>query len=581
MVKKLISMICFVAFFLLVTHCGAKNSTRTINNVVENNEAIVEKKENVVENQTTTSTVSIKTETKSTLINQNDKKSPQLQLLNKLNKTEKQAITGIPLDQQKLSRSSNEKKSEIKLRLERKNIFEKQLEYFTPPTTNIIKDIVSKIIEEKQTIQENEEKVEEVFALQTNIYRLTNQSFDVYIGNRSQLNDVNTPLITPFEIVLLSGDERVKTKVQTLSKFTYRVFYDEQSLLKNKHYVANIVTNENTQPLKTKNPRIVLANTFIENDVLTFVGEHQIVIQNQNWTSYTTSNQKQHRILWAKGVKAPSMQQFKIVKQVPGYHEYKAPYTLGNGWYDTNKSNSPQFIDDYALCFAAVATNMTYWWIDQNKQAIQRYIQTLEANNELSNVHQNTLKDIRFLVNSVALQQNSTIYNFYKLYFASKTNGFQTDLLLDFFINGYTPKINGGTNTDWDTPNDSRAGFFRTIFEKNRLTDRMFSGNYQQFSQRVKQALLNNSIIGMEHTSSRFASHIVTLWGAEFDESGKMVAVFVTDSDDQYEEGVLGMKRYLVKSVNNRTVISENIDATSGARVEYLTILRSGSEYFK
>ena len=75
---------------------------------------------------------------------------------------------------------------------------------------------------------------------------------------------------------------------------------------------------------------------------------------------------------------------------------------------------------------------------------------------------------------------------------------------------------------------------------------------------------------------------MVTLWGAEYDESGLLRAVYVTDSDDQDETGDetdVAMKRYVVKGKGNLSFLSNAIsEETKGARINSLQYLRFGDE---
>ena len=46
------------------------------------------------------------------------------------------------------------------------------------------------------------------------------------------------------------------------------------------------------------------------------------------------------------------------------------------GWYDCNKLNPtarPNGVPDGYMCWAATASNMLQWWIDQNKRYIDMY----------------------------------------------------------------------------------------------------------------------------------------------------------------------------------------------------------------
>ncbi len=305
-----------------------------------------------------------------------------------------------------------------------------------------------------------------------------------------------------------------------------------------------------------------------------------------NWTSYMDGEKKKN-ILWAKGITPSTMGEGGSFVKVPigtDYVNYEAPYERNKGWYDTNKKgvDEDQSIDR-SLCFAAVATNMIYWWQDQNKEEIKEFLAYLESKKYFEGKPENTIKDIRYLFNSYGEQKNSAIYNMFTLYFFSHKAGYQTDILADFYINGYSPKPLGGTNDEKDEFKfDDRAGFFHEVFKNKKLTNRMFSGNLTSFSGTVKTLLENGSIAGLQYITTGTNSHIVTLWGAEYDDSGKVSAIYVTDSDDQDDAHKLGMRRYLVREVDGRTVISTNVNnPRHGSKVEYLHTLDLGKSMWK
>ena len=157
---------------------------------------------------------------------------------------------------------------------------------------------------------------------------------------------------------------------------------------------------------------------------------------------------------------------------------------------------------------------------------------------------------------------------------------------MDLFINGYTPKISGATNIEnEDMTPDNRGGFFYNAFKEVKLTERTYGGSYEGLSEKLKDILGNEGIIGISHKTFGNSSHIVTLWGAEYDLNGKLSAVYVSDSDDQNEEADetdLGMKRYEVRNVGGIAKLSTNQSNKSvGSAIGYLHVLYLGSEQWQ
>ena len=262
------------------------------------------------------------------------------------------------------------------------------------------------------------------------------------------------------------------------------------------------------------------------------------------------------------------------------YVIYKAPFSSGDGWYDVNKTRSGGNIDiDKNLCFAAAASNMLHWWFDQNSENVDNYI---EKNGDIIRAG----RRLSELKNSFESQEESKIFELYKVLYGYNERGFYSDLLMDLFINGYRPKLSGATNIENDNliP-DSNGGFFYDIFKGEKLTDRTYGGNYESLSEILKEVLGDGGLVGLSHKVFSRNNHIVTLWGAEYDLNGKLRAVYVSDSDDQDESNV-GMKRYEIRNVGGIAKLSTNItDKSAGAAVGYLHILYLGSNqwnnYFK
>jgi len=315
------------------------------------------------------------------------------------------------------------------------------------------------------------------------------------------------------------------------------------------------------------------------------IKEALITAKNNNVVQYTDEEGEIRTVIWAKGINAPVMGAGgdfrKEVTQggLDTYVIYKAPFSRGNGWYDVNKTRSGGNIDiDKNLCFAAAASNMLHWWFDQNSENVDNYIakkgDIIRANRRLSE-----------LKNSFESQEESKIFELYKVLYGYNERGFYTDLLMDLFINGYRPRLSGATNIENDNliP-DNNGGFFYDVFRGEKLTDRTDGGDYEYLSEKLKEVLGDGGLVGLSHKAlSR--NHIVTLWGAEYDLNGKLKAVYVSDSDDQ-DESDLGMKRYEVRNVGGKAKLSTNIsDKSAGAAVGYLHILYLGSNrwnnYFK
>ncbi|HFI0400152.1 TPA: IdeS/Mac family cysteine endopeptidase [Streptococcus suis] len=300
-----------------------------------------------------------------------------------------------------------------------------------------------------------------------------------------------------------------------------------------------------------------------------------------NRTSYQTESGEQRQIIWAHGITPPAMEQSGgFVKEKYGdYLNYTAPFEAGKGYYDTNKSLNASFID-LNLCFAAVSSNMVHWWLEQNSSYVERY---LKEKNGTVNVGENyAITDLRRYIDSFQEQQNSRVFDMFKTYYGYRTNGFVSDALVDLFINGYKPKVQGGVNLeDSQLVPDSRGGFFYDVFKEKKLTNRIFSGSYERFGEDVRTVLESKGLLGLTYRTLGYATHIVTVWGAEYDNQGKIRAVYITDSDDQQEQ--IGLKRMgITRDASGNPRLNNHVKNNSaGALLDYVHTIRLGQDLWE
>ncbi|MBO4112941.1 IdeS/Mac family cysteine endopeptidase, partial [Streptococcus suis] len=300
-----------------------------------------------------------------------------------------------------------------------------------------------------------------------------------------------------------------------------------------------------------------------------------------NQTSYQTESGEQRQIIWAHGITPPAMEQSGgFVKEKYGdYLNYTAPFEAGKGYYDTNKSLDASFID-LNLCFAAVSSNMVHWWLEQNGSYVERY---LKEKNSTVNVGENyAITDLRRYIDSFQDQQNSRVFDMFKTYYGYRTNGFVSDALVDLFINGYKPKVQGGVNLeDSQLVPDSRGGFFYDVFKEKKLTNRIFSGSYERFGEDVRTVLESKGLLGLTYRTLGYATHIVTVWGAEYDNQGKIRAVYITDSDDQQEQ--IGLKRMgITRDASGNPRLNNHVKNNSaGALLDYVHTIRLGQDLWE
>ena len=304
--------------------------------------------------------------------------------------------------------------------------------------------------------------------------------------------------------------------------------------------------------------------------------------QNNNIVEYETEEGEKRTVLFVKGVKAPKLGENGDFRKSEdhGYIDYKAPFKTEQGYFDVNKAPFGTNKEiDRNLCFAAAASNTLHWYLQQNKKEINDYIE--DNGDVIRTVGANTYS-LREMLNQDVEQQGSLIYQYFKEMYGNNETGYYTVPLMDLFLNGYTPKEERKTNVeDKDLQPDARGGFLYGIIGTKPQTGMQSVNSLSDLGNSLQHYLSNNFVVCLSYTTFSY-NHVVTLWGAEYDESGLLRAVYVTDSDDQDETGVetdVAMKRYVVKGNGNLSFLSNAIsEEAKGARINSLQYLRFGGE---
>ena len=304
--------------------------------------------------------------------------------------------------------------------------------------------------------------------------------------------------------------------------------------------------------------------------------------QNNNIVEYETEEGEKRTVLFVKGVKPPKLGENGDFRKSEdhGYIDYKAPFEEGQGYFDVNKAPFGTNKEiDRNLCFAAAASNTLHWYLQQNKKEIQDYI---EVNGDVIRTVGANTYSLKEMLNQNVEQQGSLIYQYFKEMYGNNETGYYTVPLMDLFLNGYMPKEDRKTNIeDKDLQPDARGGFLYGIIGTKPQTGMQSVSSLKKLGESLQHYLSNNFVVCLSYKTFSY-NHVVTLWGAEYDESGLLRAVYVTDSDDQDETGVetdVAMKRYVVKGKGNLSFLSNAIsENANGARINSLQYLRFGGE---
>ena len=304
--------------------------------------------------------------------------------------------------------------------------------------------------------------------------------------------------------------------------------------------------------------------------------------QNNNIVEYETEEGEKRTVLFVKGVKAPKLGEKGDFRKSEdhGYIDYKAPFEEGQGYFDVNKAPFGTNKEiDRNLCFAAAASNTLHWYLQENREIIEKYI---EDSGDVKKTVGVTTYSLKEMLNQEVEQQESLIYQYFKEIYGNNKTGFYTVPLMDLFLNGYTPKDDRRSNIeDKNLQPDGRGGFLHGILGGKLQTGLRSVKGVKDMGESLQYYLSNGFALCLSYKTFSY-NHVVTLWGAEYDANGRLCAVYVTDSDDQNETGDevdVAMKRYRVKEEGQRSYLSNAISESSkGALVNSIQYLRFGGE---
>lgn len=239
------------------------------------------------------------------------------------------------------------------------------------------------------------------------------------------------------------------------------------------------------------------------------------------------------RTVWVKGVKAAPEDSW--VQLYPDlYYTYYLPWDKDYGWYDCNKRNPsdiPGGIEDGHLCWAATASNLMHWWIDQNMEYIRRYGDRYKGPDYV--FHSERTNDGGF---QNTTRQESDIFQCFIDAFDNE--GGKADEGVAWFIQGIKPSLPALLN-------GNPGGYFKDVFpEGTVLTTNLAGLGKTVFNNTVKDALKNGRGMGVS-IGDVWSSHVVTIWGVEFDENGDVSYMYMADNNDReiFEERSIGCMR--------------------------------------
>lgn len=219
-----------------------------------------------------------------------------------------------------------------------------------------------------------------------------------------------------------------------------------------------------------------------------------------------------NRKVWVYGITAPDEKEWQLL--YPGMYTSTAlVWKKEYGWYDCNKLNptaNPNGVPDGMMCWAATASNLLHWWVDQNKRYIDMYGEKY------------TGPDYTFPSGN---KQESNIFQCFINAFRDEAG--KGDEGVNWFIHGVIP-----LSQPMKQP-QNLGGYFKDVFPEGvRLGTNVGGLGKEVFNNAIKDALSNKKAIGISIGPIR-KGHVVTMWGAEFDENGDVAYIYFADNNDR------------------------------------------------
>ena len=231
-----------------------------------------------------------------------------------------------------------------------------------------------------------------------------------------------------------------------------------------------------------------------------------------------------NKTFWVDGLKdmpEPDTEAWKVYHQDRFCKLKHLPWDIKYGWYDLNKldRSSGSTTNDRNLCWAATASNMIHWWLDRNRENVDRYC--TENGVAPSSIPQ-VFTD----------RHKSEVFDVFKKSFEDNGSYIKEGLRW-YFYGQYDSMGNGAALRPVGT-----GGYFKDVFnDHSGMTEYKAIGTMEHLTAALKSAFEKKQAIGLEITFQTLPTgHAMTIWGARFDEYGEATHIYYVDNDDG-EEG--------------------------------------------
>lgn len=219
-----------------------------------------------------------------------------------------------------------------------------------------------------------------------------------------------------------------------------------------------------------------------------------------------------NKTCWVYGINdVPPIDQWGYFQKAP-YEIRALEWTQGCGWFDCTKVDpvhpeSPSH--DSNLCWAASTSNMIYWWLERNKDNIEKYGRYTGP------------KEYRDALDCEVFQYFKDHFTNYGGYISSALN---------WFFKATPVNVSDGTTSHGSDKWPAHTGFFKDVLGNSKI---FRAGVVSDFGNELKKAFVNKESIGISiEVSGGTGSHAINIWGAEFDGDGELCKIYIVENND-------------------------------------------------
>ena len=238
------------------------------------------------------------------------------------------------------------------------------------------------------------------------------------------------------------------------------------------------------------------------------------------------------KTFWTYGIQNPPLENWGYAYVTP-QKTLGLKWKTGYGWYDCNKTEPNRPGKDSEMCWAATAANMIYWWLDRNKDNIEKYGHYTGPS-------------------KYADSFDCEIFEYYKSHFFNEGNDLSA--ALSWFFTG---RFGTGTKPG--------GSFFEDVLGRGQTVAEITRFGDMSFSDAMKKAFKSGEATGCVIEFPNRYLHAISVWGADFGQDGEISAIYITDSndrdlEDQWEGNIPGLDRPQTKAGIIRKQVQKKAD---------------------